>query len=113
MYKELSDSITQENPSPNAAEAVTFWENIWSAEKKHNREASWLTEVRRTMGGCGQQEDVVVTEEDVVNQVKRSSSWKAAGPDGVRAFSFKIFTSLHSVLVTALQECFNKGNIPG
>ena len=43
------------------------------------------------MGGCGQQEDVVVTEEDVVNRVKRSSSWKAAGQDGVRAFWFKTF----------------------
>ena len=38
------------------------------------------------IGGCGQQEDVVVTEEDVVNWVKRSSSWKAAGLDGFRAF---------------------------
>ena len=65
------------------------------------------------MGGCGQQEDLVVTEEDVVNRVKRSSSWKAAGPDGVRAFWFKTFTSLHSALATALQECLNRGNLLG
>ena len=64
------------------------------------------------MGGCGQQEDVVVTEEDVVNWVKRSSSQKAAALDGVRAFWFKTFTSLHSVLAMALQECLNKGGIP-
>ena len=38
LYKELSGSINQENPPPNAAEAVTFWENIWSREKEHNRE---------------------------------------------------------------------------
>ena len=64
------------------------------------------------MVGCGQQEDVVVTEKDVVNQVKRSSNWKAAGLDGVRAFWFKTFTSLDSVLATTLQECLNKGGIP-
>ena len=52
------------------------------------------------MGGCGQQEDVVVTEEDVVNQASRSLSQKAAGLDGVRTFWFKTFTSLHSVLAT-------------
>ena len=112
LYKELGGSINQKNPPLNAAEAVTFWESIWSREKEHNREVCWLNEVRRTMGGCGQQEDVVVTEEDVVNQVKRSSSWKVAGPNGVRAFWFKTFTSLHSVLATALQECLNKGHVP-
>ena len=53
----------------------------------------------------------MVTEEGVVNWVKRSSSWKAVGPDGIRAFLFEIFTSLHSVLVTALQECLSKGNV--
>ena len=65
------------------------------------------------MEGCGQQEDLVVTEEDVVNRVKRSSSWKGAGPDGVRAFWFKTFNSLHSALATALQECLNRGNVLG
>ena len=64
------------------------------------------------MGGCGQQEDVVVTEEDVVNRVKTSSSWKAAGQDGVRTFWFKTFTSLLSVLATALQEHLNEGDVP-
>ena len=54
----------------------------------------------------------MVTEEDVVNRVKRSSSWKAASRDGVRAFWFKTFTSLHSVLAMALQECLNKGDVP-
>ena len=89
LYKELSGSINQENPPPNVAEAVTFWENIWSKEKEHNREASWLNEVRTTMGGCAQQENVVVTEDDVVNLVKRSLSWKVVGPNGVRASGSK------------------------
>ena len=34
------------------------------------------------------------------------------GSNGVRAFWFKTFTSLHSVLATALQECLNKGYVP-
>ena len=86
LYRELSGSINQENPPPNAAEGVTFWGNICSREKEHNRETSWLNEVRMTMGGCRQQEDVVLTEKDVVNCVKRSSSWKAGDPDGFRVF---------------------------
>ena len=62
--------------------------------------------------GCRQQEDVMVTEQYAVNQVKRSSHWKAAGPVGVRAFWFETFASLHYVLATALQECLNKGDVP-
>ena len=104
----MSGSVNQENPPPNEAEAITFWENIWCREKEHNRVASWLNEVRRRMLGCGKQEDVV----DVVNWAKRSGSWKAVGPDRVRAFWFKTFTLLHSVLPTALQECLNKGDVP-
>ena len=53
-----------------------------------------------------------MTVEDVVNRIIRNSSWKGAGPDGVRAFWFKTFASLHSVLAMALQECLNKGDFP-
>ena len=108
----MSGSTNQGNPPPNAAEAVTFWGNIWSTKKEHNGDAIWLEEVRRELGGRGQQEDIVVTEEDVVKRVNRSASWKAAGPDGVRGFWFKTFTSLHPVLASALQECVNKGDVP-
>ena len=34
------------------------------------------------------------------------------GLDRVRALWFKTFTSLHSILATALQECLNSGDVP-
>ena len=52
-----------------------------------------------------------MTEEDVVNWVKRSSVWKVVSSDGVRGFWFKTFTSLHSVLATASHECLNKRDV--
>ena len=40
------------------------------------------------------------------------ANWKAPGPDGVRGFWFKKFSSLHDVLVDALQECVVRGEVP-
>ena len=47
----MSGSISQEKSPPTATEAVTLWENIWSREKEHNREASGINEIKTTMGG--------------------------------------------------------------
>ncbi len=40
-------------------------------------------------------------------------NWKAPGPDGVRGFWFKKFTSIHESLATALNSCVKKGIVPG
>ena len=34
---------------PNAEENRTFWNEIWSVEKKHNKEAIWLSDLKEKM----------------------------------------------------------------
>ena len=34
---------------PNAEESRTFWSGIWSVEKKHNKEAKWLSDLKEEM----------------------------------------------------------------
>ena len=41
------------------------------------------------------------------------SNWKAPGPDGVRGFWFKNFSSLHPFLCKSLQQCVVEGDVPG
>ena len=51
VYKELIGKTKTDNPSPDAAEAKTFWSGIWSEGKIHNSEAKWLGEVKKERKG--------------------------------------------------------------
>ena len=47
MYKELSnnDKPSENGEIPDAKEATEFCENIWSTEKQHDKNTSWLKDV--------------------------------------------------------------------
>ena len=114
LFKELrggTDGATGE--VPDADESKLFWEGIWSVEKEHNDEASWLGNVREQMKGVKKMDDVVVELEGVKRGIGRLSNWKAPGRDQVRGFWFKKLTSLHLVLTDALKECVLTGEVPG
>jgi hypothetical protein len=68
--------------------------------------------VREKLDGVKQQERVVVDLKDVVAGVRKMSNWKAPGPDGVRGFWFKKFSSLHPTLTSCLQACLDQGEVP-
>ena len=34
---------------PDAQEAKTFWTNIWGQEVEHNKDATWLREIKKAM----------------------------------------------------------------
>ena len=54
----------------------------------------------------------MITLDDLKAAIRRMTNWKAPGPDGVRGFWFKKLASLHGVMVLALQECVEKGEVP-
>ena len=114
LYKELgsgpSDGKTDE--IPDAAESKTFWEGIWSVEVEHDKEASWLGDIREQMKHVRAMDDVVVDLEGVKKGIGRMNNWKAPGPEMVRGFWFKRLTSLHVVLTDALKECVERGEVP-
>ena len=113
LYKELSGTAKSgSDATPDADEAGTFWSRIWSVEKQHNRDASWLGDVRARLGRIVQMEDVVVTLDDVKAGIRKMANWKAPGPDGVRGFWFKKFQCLHSPIAKALQAVVDVGDVP-
>ena len=112
LYKELGGIPRGSNQAPHAGEAREFWERIWSVEKSHNEDASWLDEVKSKFEGVGQQEKVVLQVADVKAGIRKMANWKAPGPDGVRGFCFKKFPSLHAPLTVALQACLDSGEVP-
>ena len=60
-------------------------------EKRHNKDASFLDEVRERMGHLKKQDEAKISVEDVKNGNWEMVNWKAPGPDGVRGFWLKRF----------------------
>ena len=113
LYQELGGNATgRSNEAPDATESREFWKNIWAVETEHDRDASWMKDVREKFANVQAQEEVVIGIEDVSKGIRRMANWKAPGPDGVRGFWFKRLPSLHSALRDALQECVDGGAVP-
>ena len=65
VYNEFNGKIGSSNgDTPNAKESRTFWSGIWGVEKKHNKEAKWLSGLKEEMVKLEQQ-NVVINEDKV------------------------------------------------
>ena len=65
VYNEFNRQIgSNERDIPNTEESRTFWSGIWIAEKEHNKEADWLSNLKKEMVQLEQQ-NVVISEEKV------------------------------------------------
>ena len=112
LFKELGRNSNKQCDSPNPEKARQFWSNIWSKEGKFNPNATWLKEIEDDFSRVKQQEDAEIATEDVLKGIRKMSSWKAPGPDGVQGFWFKKFSSVHQRLVEALGRCLDDGCVP-
>ena len=112
LYKELAGQTHQKNEAPNAGEAREFWSDIWNKEVKHNSETTWLKDVEHAWSEIDLQSDVELSLKDVKLGISRMKNWKAPGPDGVRGFWFKKFTSVHPAITKVLEKCLVEGTVP-
>ena len=113
LYKELGGTANcGSNQTPDADEARTFWSSIWSADKEHDKSASWLGSIRESLSGVRRQENLVLRLDDVKAGIRKMANWKAPGPDGIRGFWFKKFPSLHTSIAASLQEVLKSGLVP-
>ena len=113
LYKELGGTLrANSEEKPDAEETRKFWSGIWSEDKQHRKEASWLSDVKEKLSGVAQMEDVVVSLTVVKEGVRKMANWKAPGPDQVRGFWFKRFQSLHVPIAHALQKVVEVGEVP-
>ena len=81
---------------------------IWSIQKRHDEDATWLGEVRDRMSGIEKQEEVKIDIKDVEHGIRKMANWEAPGP----GFWFKRFRSLHGVITESLQDCLDSGSVP-
>ena len=83
----------------------TFWTDIWGQEVEHNKDVSWIREIKKDMNGKNKQTWVQILQEKLRKVLKKISHWKASGPDGVQGLWLKNFTSLYKNLVWHLNAC--------
>ena len=77
IYNEFNGKTGSSNRDIlNAEESRTFWSGIWSVEKKHNKEAKWLNDLKEEMVKLEQQ-NVVITEGKMKTQWRKMPNWKA------------------------------------
>ena len=113
LYKEFAGQTSTQNEPPKSEEAKVFWEEIWGKEGKHQDKSGWLNDIQDAHCEIKRQADVKISVSDVRKEIAGMKNWKAPGPDGVRGFWFKKFTSIHEPLALALNNCINEENVPG
>ena len=59
IYQEMNGNVRQERIRPDAEKSKRFWNGIWDNDKKHNKNAEWLGEMKEESSAI--QEDIVIT----------------------------------------------------
>ena len=104
VYNEFDGKTGSSNGYiPNAEESRTFGSGIWSVEKKHNKEAKWLSDLKEEIVKLEQQ-NVVINEGKLKKQCSKMPNWKAPEHDGVPGFWIKRLDKIHKRIATQLNE---------
>ena len=70
--------------------------DIWSAGKRHNREAEWLKDIKNKIGNDKHlQERVLISVPKVTKQCRNMVNWKASGKDSVQNYWIKNLSNLY------------------
>ena len=74
---------------------------------EHNKDVTWLREIKKGMNGKNKQAQVQILQEKLKKILKKIPNWKDPGLDGVQGFWLKNFTSLQKNLVWHLNACLD------
>ena len=97
FYSEIEGKTNSSATVPDATETQKFWETIWANPVEHNKDAEWLKGVKNQLKAQHQdQQDITIDERMLKQQLTKTSSWKAPGPDGIQGFWIKNLTALHA-----------------
>ena len=96
FYRQIDESEEgKEIVIPDAQEAKTFWTDIWGQDVEHNKDATWLREIKNDMNLKKNQARVLISQDKLKKILKKIPNRKAPGPDGVQGLWLKNFTSLY------------------
>ena len=102
LFEKIQNMETDNTITPDADESKAFWGNIWDNLLDYNSGADWLKKV----------EDKLSAPAKVIKQLRKLANWKAPGPDGLKGFWLKSFTSCTERIALQLQDCLTTSQIP-
>ena len=79
---------------------------------QYKEDAEWLVKVEKELEVVKIQNNVVITKEDVIKQVRKIPNWKSLGLDYIQGFWLKRFSSLHQTIADILNNESQSASIP-
>jgi hypothetical protein len=91
----------------NTAEFHKYWSDIWAEPKTYNQEATWIEVESEQHNEVPSMDTVDFNKTEILNSVKKTSNWKAPGPDHLHNFWIKCFTTTHEPLARSFSALLN------
>ena len=88
LYEELGGKHRVTSDPRQADHAREFWSELWDKPVQYKEDAEWLVKIERELEVVKIQNNVVITKEDVIEQVRKMSTWKSPGLDYIQGFWF-------------------------
>ena len=76
LYEELGGKRRETSDLPQADDAKKFWSEIWDKPDQYKEDAEWLVKVEKELEVTKIQNDLVITKEDVIKQVRKMPTWQ-------------------------------------
>ncbi|CAG5030097.1 unnamed protein product [Parnassius apollo] len=112
LYESLERPMASgTGPALNQADTVTFSRGLWSEPVNHS-EGSWTEVVASQCASITHMDPVIITPDDVAEEVRRAPNWKSPGLDGLLHYWLKRFVVCHTVLARQFQEAVNQKLLP-
>ncbi|VEN60233.1 unnamed protein product, partial [Callosobruchus maculatus] len=105
FYKNLQKKEEFTDTPPESHEVLEFWKRVWETPGYH-REDKWYRDEKRKSSQIRAMSTWEISKEEIEVAVKKTLSWKAAGPDKLQNFWLKKFTSAHEQLARCLTNLF-------
>ena len=109
FYKNLTETNKYTGNPPNIEEFEDFWANIWETERKINRDANWMNEIKREINNevktshpkpnCSVQKWKQV--------IIKKKNWSSPGIDGIQNYWIKKMTALWQAEVNEINKYLN------
>ncbi|CAG5014972.1 unnamed protein product [Parnassius apollo] len=94
-------NTSRTGPTPNQADAITFWRDLWSEPVNHI-EGSWTEVMASQCASITPMDPVIITPDDVADAVRRAPNCKSPVLDGLHQYWPKEFVE---AVLTEAEDC--------